>query len=64
MSKSRRRLFTEYLEARDVPNATITGSTFEDANLDGFYAQVVASQGGIGHIAGFETFREESASEL
>ena len=43
MSKSRRRLFTEYLEARDVPNATITGSTFEDANLDGFYAQAVAA---------------------
>ena len=43
MSKSRRRLFTECLEARDVPNATLTGSTFEDANLDGFYAQVVAT---------------------
>ncbi len=43
MSKSRRRLFTECLEARDVPNATLTGSTFEDANLDGFYAQAVAA---------------------
>ncbi len=41
MSKSRRRLFTECLEARDVPNATLTGSTFEDANLDGFYTQTV-----------------------
>ncbi len=43
MPKPRRRLFTECLEARDVPNASIAGSTFEDANLDGFYAQVVAA---------------------
>ncbi len=43
MHKFRRRLFTECLEARDVPNATITGSTFEDANLDGFYTQAVAA---------------------
>ncbi len=43
MPKPRRRLFTECLEARDVPNASIAGSTFEDANLDGTYSQVVAA---------------------
>ncbi len=40
MSQSRRRLFTECLEARDVPNANLTGRTFEDTNLDGFYDQI------------------------